>query len=277
MAKTRKTQSDARLVPTISAASGVPERQVAAILEALTVEIKSSLGRGGAGSITLPGLMKIERKTVPGCPTWPASVKVSLAPELLPGPDSGCDRGLHTYFRSPATNGLGHPICGLCGQDTIDWKRLHKRDIADIDQTIAQLRTDRWNDKWWCCDIDREAIQKAVGLGPNGIEDAVRRRVLQSVGRMYQMADGKVKPFRDGHQTPFRGNIIYYGQHATATCCRKCIEVWHGTTQGRELSQRETDYFAALILAYVRSRVPELRGDAHPTQSRPAVPRRRTR
>ncbi len=32
----------------------------------------------------------------------------------------------------------------------------------------------------------------------------------------------------DGRQTPREGNTIFYAQHATASCCRTCIEYWHG-------------------------------------------------
>ena len=76
------------------------------------------------------------------------------------------------------------------------------------------------------------------------------------------MKNGKVQPFSDGRQTTDKVgkmNIIHYGQHATATCCRKCIEVWHGITRGRELTEKETDYLAKLLLAYISFKLPELR------------------
>jgi len=72
------------------------------------------------------------------------------------------------------------------------------------------------------------------------------------------MDNGIVQPYRDGTQTPFHGNIIYYGQHATATCCRKCIEVWHGILRGRELIAEEVDYLAELLRAYVTFKLPEI-------------------
>ena len=31
----------------------------------------------------------------------------------------------------------------------------------------------------------------------------------------------------DGKQTPMRGHPVFIAQHATATCCRKCINKWH--------------------------------------------------
>jgi len=113
--------------------------------------------------------------------------------------------------------------------------------------------------KWWSRDIDPKAEEHASRKGPAGIEDAVRRRVFESVGRVYKMPNGKVQPYRDGSQTTDkvgRMTIIRYGQHATATCCRKCMEVWHGIPQGRELTKREESYVVRLLLEYIRFKLP---------------------
>lgn len=36
------------------------------------------------------------------------------------------------------------------------------------------------------------------------------------------------EPRNDGKQTPYRGHPMFVAQHATATCCRTCLERWHG-------------------------------------------------
>ncbi len=43
----------------------MPKSQVAAVLEALGAQIKASLSNKGAGAVTIPGLVKIEKKKVP--------------------------------------------------------------------------------------------------------------------------------------------------------------------------------------------------------------------
>ena len=53
------------LLTNIAAATELPKTQVAAVLEALGGEIQKSLGSKGAGALTLPGLLKIEKKKVP--------------------------------------------------------------------------------------------------------------------------------------------------------------------------------------------------------------------
>ncbi len=55
----------------------------------------------------------------------------------------------------------------------------------------------------------------------------------------------------DGKQTPMRGHPVFIAQHATATCCRGCLEKWHKITPGKELSQKEIDYIVELIMAWI--------------------------
>ncbi len=64
----KKPLTKTELTSNIAAATDVPRKQVAAVLEALTAEIKKSLGAEGAGAITIPGLLKIEKKEVPARP-----------------------------------------------------------------------------------------------------------------------------------------------------------------------------------------------------------------
>ncbi len=49
-------------------------------------------------------------------------------------------------------------------------------------------------------------------------------------------------PINDGKQTPMRGHPVFIAQHATATCCRGCLEKWDAIPHGRALSEPEQDY-----------------------------------
>jgi hypothetical protein len=69
---------------------------------------------------------------------------------------------------------------------------------------------------------------------------------------------------RQGRQTKWDGNIIFYGQHATACCCRRCIEVWHGISRKRDLTEDEVRYFTELVCLYIRHRLPELSDEGEP-------------
>lgn len=55
----------------------------------------------------------------------------------------------------------------------------------------------------------------------------------------------------DGKQTPMRGHPVFIAQHATATCCRSCLQKWHGIPKGRELTEEEQDYVVSVILEWL--------------------------
>lgn len=54
-------------------------------------------------------------------------------------------------------------------------------------------------------------------------------------------------PRNDGKQTPFRGHPAFVAQHATATCCRGCLEKWHGIERGRPLTGEEREHVVSAI------------------------------
>ena len=55
----------------------------------------------------------------------------------------------------------------------------------------------------------------------------------------------------DGKQTPMRGHPVFIAQHATATCCRGCIQKWHKLATGRELSRIQQEYLVDVIMTWI--------------------------
>lgn len=58
-------------------------------------------------------------------------------------------------------------------------------------------------------------------------------------------------PRNDGRQTPMRGHPVFVAQHATATCCRRCLRAWHGIPAGRALDATEVAYVVDVIAAWL--------------------------
>lgn len=61
--------------------------------------------------------------------------------------------------------------------------------------------------------------------------------------------------FNDGRQTPYRGHPVFIGEHATATCCRGCLEKWHHISKKRELSLEEQEYIVQIIMEWIKREV----------------------
>jgi hypothetical protein len=58
-------------------------------------------------------------------------------------------------------------------------------------------------------------------------------------------------PYKDGRQTPYRGHPVFVAQHATATCCRSCLERSHEIPRGRELDADERAYVVDVIWRWI--------------------------
>ena len=166
---------------------------------------------------------------------------------------SDCEQDLHSFLRKyPRGQSYRNGKCRDCGVDLIDWHRLDRHDLSDVEHTIGCLELELIRHTYWHETFDQTAINHAKRKGCEGLRIAAERRLNQSVGAP------KSELPRDGYQTPFTGNVLYYAQHSTATCCRKCIEAWHGIDREQALTNDQIGYMTQLLMHYVDKRMPEL-------------------
>ena len=172
---------------------------------------------------------------------------------------SDCKNDLHCFKSTRQMAAKQRGTCRSCGADLVDWSRVHRRDQEDTAYTFAALRYELIRHHHWHTVIDERAIRHAKRKGRRKLVDAARHRLLKYLAPS--------SPPRDGYQTPFTGNTIYYAQHAVATCCRTCLEYWHGIPKGRELRPEELEYSLRLVTMYLEQRLPEL--DEYPQKVPP--------
>lgn len=195
----------------------------------------------------------------------PSEGRKPLAPLKIKCTDTNCEADKHCYLATRAmarTKAVGS--CRSCGAKPVDWDRVHARDLRDARYTFRMMRTELIRHVFWHVEIDAKAVNHARRKGKKGMRDAAERRIRTSVA--------SAAPVRDGRQTPFHGNALYYAQHATATCCRRCIEEWHAIPRNRALEPEEIAYLARLMTLYIDERLPQLTEDGEYV---PAVRRRR--
>lgn len=76
---------------------------------------------------------------------------------------------------------------------------------------------------------------------------AIRRHAEELIGARLAPA----QPRNDGKQTPYRGHPVFVAQHATATCCRTCLERNHGIAKGHDLTPDERAYVVDAICRWI--------------------------
>ena len=59
------------------------------------------------------------------------------------------------------------------------------------------------------------------------------------------------EPRNDDRQTPMRGHPVFIAQHATATCCRGCLEKWHHIPRGQPLTQQQIEHVLNAIARWL--------------------------
>ena len=130
-----------------------------------------------------------------------------------------CEKDLHCFRESKKRARYPSGSCQQCGAALVDWDRVRRRDPGDVRHTLTALKQEWIRHHFWHADISQHAINYALRKGKAGIRTRALRQIRRSIG---------VKHSRDGQQTPWDGNVLHFAQHATATCCRRCVEYWHG-------------------------------------------------
>ena len=88
-------------------------------------------------------------------------------------------------------------------------------------------------------DLRRYVAEKGMETIRRHAEDFVRLRLAPA------------HPENDGRQTPMRGHPVFVAQHATATCCRGCLNKWWKVPLGVPLTEAWQSKVVDLIMAWI--------------------------
>ncbi len=113
-----------------------------------------------------------------------------------------------------------------------------------IPQTLESLKKSTFRSKFKLTEKDRQYIQdKGIDTIRQHAIDFIKTRIAPQF------------PKNDGKQTPMRGHAVFIAQHATATCCRGCIEKWHGIKKGRVLNDEEIEFIVGLLMGWIKGQI----------------------
>jgi uncharacterized protein DUF4186 len=112
--------------------------------------------------------------------------------------------------------------------------------MADLDATLHALAQQPFRARFHLRGRDAATVELR-GM------DVVRAHAAELLAKRLAPAS----PVKDGKQTPYRGHPVFVAQHATATCCRSCLERWHAIPKGRELTGEEQEYAVDVICRWI--------------------------
>ncbi|HUT03392.1 MAG TPA: DUF4186 domain-containing protein [bacterium] len=114
--------------------------------------------------------------------------------------------------------------------------------MCDIDDLFAALGRSEFRSRF---KLGGKEAQYLMEKGLATILEHARDFVMK------RLAD--TDPANDGRQTPMSNHPVFIAQHATATCCRKCLAKWHKIPKGRPLLQVEVGYIVRVIEHWLKS------------------------
>ena len=93
--------------------------------------------------------------------------------------------------------------------------------MKDYSTSFQRLARSKFRSRFHLSAADRQYIaEKGLETIRRHAEDFIRTRLAPA------------NPPNDGRQTPMRGHPVFKAQHATATCCRGCLEKWWKVPKG---------------------------------------------
>ncbi|WP_438808596.1 DUF4186 domain-containing protein [Sodalis sp. (in: enterobacteria)] len=118
------------------------------------------------------------------------------------------------------------------------------------------MQDERNQEQLWQC-LQQSAFRRRFALNPR--DDAYLRAkgmavVLSHARDFIASRLAPALPAKDGKQTPWRGHPVFVAQHATATCCRGCLEKWYGIPRGVALTAAQQAFIVAMIALWLERR-----------------------
>jgi len=112
--------------------------------------------------------------------------------------------------------------------------------MRDLDELFEAFRRSEFRSKF------RLSPRESAYLREKGLDV-----VLSHARDFIEKRLAPAEPANDGRQTPMHNHPVFIAQHATATCCRGCLQKWHQIPKGRPLSDREVQYVVAVIARWL--------------------------
>jgi hypothetical protein len=112
--------------------------------------------------------------------------------------------------------------------------------MATVAEALERLSRSRFRSGFY---LSRKDIAYLEEKGP----DVIRRHAQDFVRQKLAPAN----PVNDGKQTPMSGHPVFKAMHATACCCRGCLEKWYHVPQHRALTEEEQEAVVKLLMAWI--------------------------
>lgn len=114
--------------------------------------------------------------------------------------------------------------------------------FSDVASLFLRLSQSRFRSSFYLNQKDRAII---ADKGMATIREHARQIIARRLAPAFIPNDGRQTPMRHGTSP------VFIAQHATACCCRGCLEKWHHIPKGRALTVDEQAYVVDVIMQWI--------------------------
>lgn len=112
--------------------------------------------------------------------------------------------------------------------------------MQTIDEALNKLEKSKFRSSFYLTKAEKQYVRD------KGI-DTIREHARDFVSK--RLAPAQI--INDGKQTPMKGHPVFKAQHATACCCRGCLNKWYKVPQGVELTKAQQEKIVNLLMAWI--------------------------
>ena len=109
-----------------------------------------------------------------------------------------------------------------------------------IEQALEKLEKSRFRSSFHLTKKEQlYLVEKGIDVMRKHAEDFVRQKLAPA------------DPVNDGKQTPMHGHPVFKAMHATACCCRGCLNKWYRVPLHQELTESQQQRIVNLLMAWI--------------------------
>ncbi len=112
--------------------------------------------------------------------------------------------------------------------------------MQTVEQALDKLEKSKFRSGFHLTEKDKTYLaEKGDDVIRSHARDFVRQKLAPA------------EPVNDGKQTPMRGHPVFKAMHATACCCRGCLNKWYRVPLHKELTEIEQEKIVNLLMAWI--------------------------
>lgn len=113
--------------------------------------------------------------------------------------------------------------------------------MQTIDEALEKLKGSKFRSSFNLTKKERAYLEeKGIETIYSHAKDFVRKKLAPAY------------PINDGKQTPMHGHPVFKAMHATACCCRGCLNKWYKVPKGVELTESQQERIVNLLIAWIK-------------------------